>query len=334
MRNAIEDDPYGIAENSITASSTDDLLDKLMKGTTTSYDDSLGGDICSNCGGQIKDDLCDGCGALLERELIIQNGDDKKCSESQLRIVGTNSKSLQPDLFRSSTTSTSTNQKKIIHEEYKRYRQRFIEMGGRAFPLDACELASEYYSQVQKQCVKKSQNKKSIMAEFFYQACLDKGCAISKSDAAKFVGSDVKGTARGNNFVRSMIADGKINNINLDRDPSKQEIATLFAHLSMEDSKYNVLKDMTYELVEVCIVNNIGTNSLPRSKVYGMAFVVFSRVDKKILAEVPSLTEICGNRTREATIKKFILDINKYHSHFVPHFNRLGLNSSGMVYKT
>ena len=117
----------------------------------------------------------------------------------------------------SSTGNTAATQKKQIYEEYCACRALFIEAGGRALPLDACKLAADFYNEVQRQCVKRSQNKKAIMAACFYHACLEIGFSPSKSEIAAFMQLPNKGIARGANFVRSLVADGKMD-VDIDVD--------------------------------------------------------------------------------------------------------------------
>ena len=294
-------------------------------------------EVCAQCGERMHrgaNDLeyvCDGCGLIVEGDTTGLEEDEAgrpAPNTGRLRIVGPNSNQLQPDLYRSGTGNTIAAQKKQIFEEYKVYRAMYIENGGRAFPLNACEQATEYYNEVQRQFVKRSQNKKAIMACCLWRACLQIGFAPSKAEIADFMQLPSKGIARGENFVRKLIADGKMD-IEANADPCRPEIVTLFAHLSFESDAYNGLRDAVHDVVQTAIKNNIGTNSILRSKVAGAAFVVLRRCqNRSLIAKPMSLQEFCQNRIRKNTVERFTRQLDAFHSFFEGCYARAGLDAS------
>lgn len=294
-------------------------------------------EICAQCGERMHrgaNDLeyvCDGCGLVVEGDTTGLEEDEAgrpAPNTGRLRIVGPNSNQLQPDLYRSGSGNTIAAQKKQIFEEYKVYRAMYIESGGRAFPLNACEQATEYYNEVQRQFVKRSQNKKAIMACCLWRACLQIGFAPSKAEIADFMQLPSKGIARGENFVRKLIADGKMD-IEANADPCRPEIVTLFAHLSFESDAYNGLRDAVHDVVQTAIKNNIGTNSILRSKVAGATFVVLRRCQNRSLISKPiSLQEFCHDRIRKNTVERFTRQLDAYHSYFEGCYKRAGLDAA------
>ena len=294
-------------------------------------------DLCTQCGAQMcrgMNDLeyiCGGCGLVVEGDTAEPEEDDaprRAPNAARLRVVGPNSNQLQPDLYRSSTGNTAATQKKQIYEEYCAYRSLYIEAGGRALPLDACNLASEFYNEVQRQCVKRSQNKKAIMAACLYQACLEIGFSPSKAEIASFMQLPSKGIARGANFIRSLVADGKME-VDINVDPCRPEITTLFAHLGLEGEAYAGLRNAVYDVVQIAIANNIGTSSILRSKVAGASYIVLRRCKNRELIPKPmGLQEFCQDRIRKNTVERFTRQLDSYHSYFADCYAKAGLDAS------
>jgi len=290
---------------------------------------------CVQCGGVMHrgmndlEYICSGCGLIVERDSAEPDDDDaprSKPNTARLRLVGTNSNQLQPDLYRSSTGSTAATQNKI-YEEYCTYRSRYIETGKRAMPLDACRLASDYYGDVQRQCVKRSQNKKAIMAACFYHACLELKFSPSKPEIAAFMQLPNKGIARGSNFVRKLVADGKMD-VDVNVDPCLPEINTIFAHLNMESVQFKPLHDAVHAIVQIAVANNIGTSSILRSKVAGATYIVLRRCrDRDLVPKPPAIQEFCSGLIRKNTVERFTRQLEGYHSYFEPAFAAAGLNS-------
>jgi len=242
--------------------------------------------------------------------------------------VGFNSNHFQPDLYRSDNGNISLLQKKQILAEYKDYRQRYIEAGGRVFPLTACEIATDYYNMIQQKCVKRSQNKKAIMAACLWHACLLIDFAPSKIEVSKFMQLPHKGIARGNNFIRTLVSNNNID-INPNVSPIYPEIKTLFLQLGYSDDKYKVLHDIIYNIIQIASDNSIGINSLPKSKVIGTTYIVLKRCkDTTLVAKPPVDTkEFCRDKIRKNTIDRYINEINSYHSYFKDYYESVGLSS-------
>lgn len=287
--------------------------------------------ICTQCGAAMKrtasdlEYICDGCGRIVESDDT--ESDEAPRQESltaRLRIVGPNGNQLQPDLYRSGSANNTVAQKKQIYEEYCAYRALYIEIGGRAFPLDICKLASEFYNDVQRQCVKRSQNKKSIMAACFYHACLERNFSPSKPEIAAFMQLPTKGIARGANFVRALVADGKMD-VDIDADPCRPEINTLFAQLGFESNAYTALRSAVYDVVQIAIKHNIGTSSILRSKVAGATFVILRRCKDKGLISSIGIQKFCQDRIRKNTVERFTRQLDAYHSYFEPCYIAAGL---------
>ena len=270
--------------------------------------------------------ICENCGLVREVEDTIDETDviDKFVNtSSRLRVVGPNSSHFQPDLYRSCAVSTAALQKKQILEEYQSYRQQYINAGHRSFPVVVCVDATQYYNKIQQSCVKRSKNKKVIMAACLLYACLKHGISAKKEEIAAFMQLPNNGLAKGDNFIRGLTADGKFD-IDVDVDEVGPEISTLFAYLGYNDERYDSLKNAVREIIQISLDNNIGTTSVLKSKVAGATFTILSR--SSLITEKISLQTFCKDRIRKNTIDKFIKQLTKFHSYFEQCYKKYELD--------
>lgn len=325
----MQNDPFGILDDV----DYDDIVKELQDTCFITEINTNNTETCNYCGNALQRSInnisntCSTCG-IISDDTTDDAVNANDLTGNKLRIVGYNSSHFQPDLYRSDNGNINLLQKKQILTEYKNYRHQFIEKGGRPFPLTACELATEYYNMIQQKCVKRSQNKKSIMAACLWQACLLIDFAPSKIEISQFMQLPHKGIARGNNFIRALVSDGQLD-INPNTDPLYPEIRTLFLQLDYTDDKYKQLHEIVYNVIQIATTNSIGINSLPRSKVIGTTYIVLKRCRDKSLVAVPPVDtkEFCKNRIRKNTIDRFINEINSYHSYFKEYYISVGLYS-------
>lgn len=324
----MSNDPFGV----LTDIDYHELMTSFQSITIKEHDIKTNTELCRHCQNPLErsinniSNICDICGIISEE--IIEDNNNAELSNNKLRIVGYNSNHFQPDLYRSDNCNINLLQRKQIFNEYRDYRQKFIEMGERAFPLNACELATEFYNKIQKQCVKRSQNKKAIMAACLWQACLLIDFAPSKMEISRFMQLPHKGIARGNNFIRTLVSDGQLD-INPNTDPIYPEIKTLFLQLQYVSEAHKTLHDIIYNIIQIASNNSIGINSLPRSKVIGTTYIVLRRCrDTNLVPKPPTDTkEFCKDKIRKNTIDRFVNEINEYHSYFKDYYISVNLYS-------
>lgn len=325
----MQSDPFGILDDIDYTDLMNDFHNICSINEITITDSN----VCKHCGNILQrninnmNDTCSICGIITD-EIVEDFANSSETNNNKLRIVGFNSNHFQPDLYRSDNGNISITQKKQILAEYKDYRQRFIEAGGRPFPLTACELATDFYNMIQQKCVKRSQNKKAIMAAVLWQACLLINFAPSKIEISKFMQLPHKGIARGNNFIRTLVSNKQLD-LDPNTDPVYPEIRTLFIQLEYLDEKYKTLHDIIYNIIQIAVENSIGINSLPRSKVIGTTYIVLKRCQDKTLVPNPPMDtkDFCKNKIRKNTIDRYINEINSYHSYFKPYYEEVGLYS-------
>ena len=224
-----------------------------------------------------------------------------------------------------------------IFDEFSISRDRYIESGGKAFPKSACKTAAEYYNSIQRHYVKRNQNKKAIMAECLFLACIQDNFVPPKAATAEFMGLNTKGIARGENFLRSIAADGKINNIDINVSTCRPEIETLFMQLKYTEldkkanCEYKFLKDAIEKIVQTAEDSHIGTKSIIRSKVAGATYEVLRRcTNKTLVPKMLTTQEFCHEKIRKNTIERFIKELYIYHSKFEPIYAEFGLETKLM----
>jgi hypothetical protein len=330
------DDTFGLLNGIdinalISAMAANKLVDSIVIDDTANTCIQCGALMCRSANNM--EHVCGECGLIVEGDTAKPDDDDAprdSPNTAQLRIVGPNSSQLQPDLHRSSTTNNTIPQRRHLYEEFCAYRELFIESKGRALPLDACKLAADFYNEVQiAKLVKRSENKKEIMATCFYYACLKLGFSVSKTEISLFMQLPSKGIARGVNFVRSLVADGKMD-VDPNIDPCYPEITTLFALLGYISVDYDGLRAAVFDIVQTAVTNNIGVSSIPRSKVTGATFIVLHRCKNRELVPKPmDLREFCQTyNCKKNTIERFTQQLNAYHSYFVKCYEKADLIST------
>ena len=339
-------DPFGLGGD---IESLDLLAGCASAGAGAAAASSADSDMCT-CGGEIHCDItglrrtCDRCGLVTEGDPADADDDSMRPAPgaARLKLVGVGSGSLQPDLYRSGSGDGAAAQKRQVLEEFHAFRQQYIESGGVALPLDACTIATQMYNEVQRQCVKRSQSKRGIMAACYWRACLKLGLIVPDPVIASCMQLTNSGIAAGLNELRALEADGK-----LTADPDmdtwryiRAEITTLFMHIELDGPEFAPAREAVFDIVRTATDKHIGTMSVPRSKVNGAAYSILRRValsehtalpadsHRRVAAAVAGgLQAFCGARIRKNTVERFLTELNDFHSHFEPVYERHRLDA-------
>lgn len=294
------DDPYGVLAGLERPASewARGALEAISSSAPRAHLGLAENDVCEACGAQMRrgvNDLtymCEGCGRVVLGDTA--NPEDDAAphatpNTARVRIVGKGSNPYQPDLYRSSPNITREGQTEHLLKEFQKLSELFIEEGGRVIPRVALKNAANLYNYIQVCEVKRSNNKRSIMASCLHLACIRIGLAPGKSAIAAFMRLKSHGTARGDNALAKYAADGVIpaEEIKIDDNLMIAEIDTLFASLGLGDGGDSVddvgvppLRKAVLDVVQLAIDNNIATSSILRSKVAGATFVVLSRCEQ------------------------------------------------------
>ena len=342
-------DPFGLDDWSEAAPvDISALFSASMALAETSAADTCGcgGDLRCGIGGLRR--TCEQCGVVVAGDSTEPDDDAARPAPgaARLKLVGVGSGSLQPDLYRSSSGDGVAAQKRQVLEEFRAYRQQYIEDGGIALPLDACTIATHDYNEVQRQCVKRSQNKRRIMAACYKRACLKLGLVVPNADIARCMKLPNSGIASGMNVLRALEADGKLT-VDADASPWKYihaEITTLCMHIGLGGPEFAPVHDAVFEVVRTAVEKRIGTMSVPRTKVAGAAYSVLRRAalsehtalspesHRTAVATVSGgLQAFCGARIRKNTVERFLTELTDFHSHFEPIYTRHNIDARPSV---
>lgn len=292
-------------------------------------------DVCAGCGGQLHkiisglEYICESCGYVLEGDTSIVTSDDTPATQTcgRIRIVGANSGYLQSGLYRDCGGITAEMQKKQLYEELMNYQAEYTQKDhGRSIPYNICKRTAELYNKVQQSHVKRSQNKRSIMAALLRQACLESEISIQIPEIAKFMKLPSLGISRGQNFIHTMVSAGEMD-VDIHIDPRKAEANSMMAYLELDGEKYLPIKEATLQIVDVAVKLNIGTSSNMRSKVAGALFEVLNR--SKLIKQKITIQEFCKSCSgiRKNTVERFTTELKKYHSKFISVYEENQLDS-------
>jgi hypothetical protein len=137
-----------------------------------------------------------------------------------------------------------------------------------------------------------------------------------------------RGIARGRNMMHSLVSD-KILDIDLNIDPTKSWINSLFDDIGYKSEEQKVLRDYVFKIIQIACENNIGIHSMTRTKVIGTSYIVLKRCnDKKLNPNPPaSIKTFCVDLIKKNTIDRFLKDLNAYHSYFKDYYESVGLYS-------
>jgi hypothetical protein len=331
-------DPYGVLGKTLSTQVSPDsngleFLLLQMGGHSIPPSDGVSGNVVNSKRGAQPGDVCPDCGvdllvqgmayecpqcsrmfeaADLEDVISVSTPErpGAKASRGRLRVVGKDSRYYQPDLDRTSPGDSSEVQKKSTYQELLRYNNEYSERGGNPFPKDVLKSVAEEYNVVQKQCVKRSQMKKQILAALVYHICLTKGFSRSKSEAAQLMKLVTNGISKGSVFLRSVGEDSEME-INMNCDRRGPHINSTFAQLDMVEG-VKCYRDAVDALVRRAEEAHIGTRSILRSKIIAATFEVLRRAKVKIT--IDEMSTKC--KIRKHTIHRFLKELDAFHSHF------------------
>lgn len=235
----------------------------------------------------------------------------------RLRIVGSGANWYQRDLDRTNPSKYSETQKKTIYAELLRFNNDFASRGGNPFTLDVLKDVAENYHIIQKNSVKRSTMKRSILAALVFHSCIRLGFIRNKKDVAEFAKLPTHGIARGDDFVRSVHED---NGLEIDVNCSRlnPHITTTFAELDLSGEEYETLREAVRAIVMIAEDNHIGFKSVLRSKVIAATWEVLRRAE--IAITMNDVVTKC--HIRKHTIQRFLNNLVAYHSYFEEEYRK------------
>lgn len=327
-------DPYGIV--STNDSELDSMIQESLCIDDTNQSDEITlakpGDSCPECHCILQvsnmEYECPECHEVFEAADIndvLPTSNPGNPGESslrgRLRIVGPEAGWFQPDMDRTNPGETSEQQKKTTYNELLKFNREYTSRGGNPFPGDVLQDVAENYYTIQKNSVKRSMMKKSIIAALVFHACISRGFTRTRAEAAEFAKLPNHGIARGDDYLRSVDEDTGLN-INMNENRLRPHIVTIFAQLELEDDCYECLRNAVTDIVKTADAEGIGFRSVMRSKVTAATSEVLKR--KGINITALDISSKC--RIRIHTIRRFLDDLYNYHSYFEGIYEKYKLN--------
>ncbi|GFR89407.1 BA71V-C315R [Elysia marginata] len=348
---AARNDPYGVMAASGDSASGDGMLDGILAAlesgiaTTTSGTPVGGGskalsrlarpgDACPECRCALQisgiEYECPACHEVFEaadiQDVLPNSTPEMPGSASlrgRLRIVGPEAGWFQPDMDRTNPGESSEQQKKLTYAELLCFNKEYESRGGNPFPKDVLRDVAENYNIIQRDAVKRSMMKRGILAALVFHACISRGFTRARAEAAEFAKLPNHGIARGDDFLRSIDEDRGLD-IDMNKDRLRPHIITTFAHLDLAEQRHEPLREAVAAIVKIAKDKSIGFRSVMRSKVAATTAEVLRR--KKMDITPLDISAKC--RIRIHTIRRFLDELEAFHSHFEDTYRAYGLEAS------
>lgn len=240
----------------------------------------------------------------------------------RLRVVGAESGWFQLDLDRSNPSTSAEALKKSTYHELVRYNCEYAGRRGNPFPLGVLAEVADNYHIIQQKEIKRSTMKKLILAALVFHTCISAGLMRSAAEAAELLQLASHGISRGDTYLQSIHEDRGLE-INMNCSRLAPHITTTFAQLDLFGEQYNPHRAAVIDIIETAKKNNIGYNSILRSKVIATTYEVLRRKGPSISLEKVAL--IC--KVRKHTLNRFLTELAEYHSYFKEVYSHHGLLS-------
>lgn len=235
--------------------------------------------------------------------------------------------------FYNISSDYSKTQKKCIYDQLVRNHMNFQ---GNAFPLTVLSAVAERYNNIQKfiteddidsegnirgqkKFVRRGSIKDEVLAGLIHFECIREGLVRKKKDIAEFMKLPTSGFSRGEDILRNLHAEDKVD-IPVDDEPLEGFIDRYLEALEIDD-------DPRYSAFIVDIVNasersRIGMSSQISSKIVGALWIIICRC--KLNISVAELERAADN-TKKNTFIKFYKDVTSRPRVFLPIFKKHGI---------
>jgi hypothetical protein len=188
------------------------------------------------------------------------------------------------------------------------------------FPMDILEEAASHYNCIQKlmepvydasgkitgerKFVHRSDIKDQLLSALIYFVCIAHTIYRKKKDIAVFMQLQTNGFSTGETIVRTLCAEKKLT-LKIGDEPIEGFANRYLEALNLENDTY---LQFIVDLVHAAENKNIGTNSLPSSKVVGAIWILNTQLQLKITSEQ---LERAGDNTKKNTFIKFCKEVQK-----------------------
>jgi len=329
-------DPYGLlsyVSSNTVVDENEYEIKKLSKFKKNNRFERLS-NICKTCNIEMQRDIndvyyiCRCCNNIKECDNLA-NIDNEITPSGRIRIVGADSSYLQHNLYRDDFGKTAEQFRNPVYNDYMAYLNKYKEKTDRlAFPLDAIQLATDYYCEYKKFGTRRSDYKSQAMAKCLEIACYNLKHSPSNTDMYNMFKLKHNGLSTGTRMLFEAKQAGFLS-FDINFKPQEADVITLFSHLEelLTEEEYSQCLDATHKVVDRAIKLKIGTQSKIQSKVIGSAFVVLSRrKNPKNIIPAISLCNIVDTKTN--TIEKFTKKLSEFHSRFKDIYNDADLKTN------
>jgi hypothetical protein len=306
---------------------SDEMFDKMS--TVVPAMDDTANNYCQDCPDTLMvptatEYQCPLCGQVRYDVQAEKNTDD--AVNNSIRVTTGSSKGR----FYTVTGDYSKTQKKYILEQLYENHNLHNE---NAFPKEVLVLVADAYNMIQKHItedevddngdvvgqkkfVRRGNIKDEVLGALMYFKCIEKGITRKKKDIATFMKLPTHGFSRGEDILRNLHAEGKID-IPIDDEPIEGFIDRYLEALNIEDNDYH---SFVKEIVERSELKNIGMNSQLSSKVVGAIWIIITQRKLKIRSDQ---LEQAADNTKKNTFSKFhtivLKNISKFRDIFVKY---------------
>ncbi len=170
----------------------------------------------------------------------------------------------------------------------------------------------------QKKFVRRSTIKDEILGTLIHFECLRESVIRKKKDIAIFMGLSTHGFARGEDILRNLHAEGKID-LPSDEESVIGYVEKYMETLDLNDDNYNAF---VIDLVKESERKNIGMSSQISSKIVGAIWIL---VNKKGLRITAQMLEKATDNTKKNTFVKFYNVVFVNMRIFGPIFVKYGI---------
>lgn len=223
----------------------------------------------------------------------------------------------------------SKTQKKLISDQLIHNNSAFV---GRKFPRDILMLVALGYNNIQKlifeveeadcrsqkKFVRRGNMKDEIIASLLYYECIRAGITRKKKDIAAFMNLPTSGFSRGEDVLRSLNAEGRID-IPVDIEPADDFVDRYLEALNIEDAPS---REFVRELVAISEEKKIGMNLQISSKIVGAIWVL---IQNKGLDISSGALEKAADDMKKNTFLKFHKLVHENMSIFGAVFDKFSI---------
>jgi len=306
-----------------------DLLDKLSE--SSFVEETKKHNFCKDCNSPMQLDgikyHCGMCGRM-RKSIVHGNRDRDNIVSGSIRITTGANKGR----FYNITGDYTKTQMKIIVDQLAQNQSSYE---GMSFPSNILNAAATQYNRIQKfitedsidedgnvcgqkKFVRRGNIKDEVLAGLIYFEGVREKLVRKKRDIAMFMKLSTYGFSRGEDILRNLQAEGKID-IPVDEEPIEGYVDRYMDGLKINNPNYSAF---VIEIVNLSETYMIGMSSQLSSKIVGAISVLITKCNLNITsAELEKATD----NTKRNTSNKFYTIVMSNVGYFIPVFKKYNI---------